>query len=187
MDLHSVDKETLQEPLDILENGNLLLDYDGSSAEARQPSSSSKLAYERRISLYINVILAITLLCCIPIILNRQCECSSDLERYYYYCRDSRTPSFLVLTPVANLGNLSPALEATKPGSHITQFNHTRWSPYNPDSGYPLEYIDGNWSNLLRMGLMGLSEEELIRSGASLTSAHSERGMAGDAGSKTAA
>lgn len=59
----------------------------------------------------------------------------------------------------------APALEATKPGSHITHFNNTRWSPYNPDSGYPLEYVDGNWTNLLRSksGLSGSQALPRIR------------------------
>lgn len=46
--------------------------------------------------------------------------------------------------------HLAPALEATKPGFRVTQFNETRWSPYSPESGYPFEHIDGNWTNLLR-------------------------------------
>ncbi|OTA57161.1 hypothetical protein K449DRAFT_467922 [Hypoxylon sp. EC38] len=74
-------------------------------------------------------------------------QCNVNPESYYYY---------------------SPALEATKPGSRVTHFNHTKWSPFSPSGGDPLEYVDSNWTALLRVGMMSLSEEEMRRAGVSL-------------------
>ncbi|KAK9418792.1 putative Tat pathway signal sequence [Seiridium unicorne] len=62
----------------------------------------------------------------------------------------------------------SPALNATKHGSRLTQFNHTKWSPFiSFDTDGSLDSANGNWTNILRSGMMSLSEEELKQVGGS--------------------
>ncbi|GAW23052.1 hypothetical protein ANO14919_126000 [Xylariales sp. No.14919] len=59
----------------------------------------------------------------------------------------------------------APALEATKPGSRLTTLNHTAWSPFDPNNKSPMEYVEGNWAQILRIGTFSLSEEDLRRVG----------------------
>ncbi|KAK7750556.1 hypothetical protein SLS62_007532 [Diatrype stigma] len=104
-----------------------------------------------RVHCVLNFILTAVLLCSIAFVwlrdaaTRRQSASSPDVERYHYY---------------------SPALEATKHGSRITHFNHTKWSPFSPSKSTTLDYVNGNWSALLRTGMISLSEAELRRAGA---------------------
>ncbi|KAI0803807.1 hypothetical protein GGR55DRAFT_375066 [Xylaria sp. FL0064] len=61
----------------------------------------------------------------------------------------------------------SPALAATKPGSRVTTFNYTKWSPFNPDNKHPMEYVEGNWTQILRVGTFSLSEDDRCKVGLS--------------------
>ncbi|KAI0101538.1 hypothetical protein GGR51DRAFT_563438 [Nemania sp. FL0031] len=60
----------------------------------------------------------------------------------------------------------APALETTKPGSILTRFNYTKWSPFNPNRGDGIENVEGNWTRLLRLGMISFTEEELRLAGA---------------------
>ncbi|KAI1427950.1 hypothetical protein F5Y12DRAFT_98706 [Xylaria sp. FL1777] len=105
------------------------------------------------IFMIVNFIITLALLSSIIIIwtydIRRNGKCDANFEQHYYY---------------------SPALEATKPASRITQFNNTKWSPYNPDSGNSLDEVNKKWTNILSMGLMGLTPLELERVGGSADS-----------------
>ncbi|KAI1381454.1 hypothetical protein F4677DRAFT_440669 [Hypoxylon crocopeplum] len=73
----------------------------------------------------------------------------------------------VALTSSVTTITVPPGLEAPKPGSRLTRLNYTKWLPFNPNGGDSLDYVDSNWTALLRVGKMGLSDEELRRSGAS--------------------
>ncbi|KAI0142325.1 hypothetical protein F4776DRAFT_501976 [Hypoxylon sp. NC0597] len=119
-------------------------------------SSTHKLMLSGRRSNHIlhrivNCVLTAALLCLIAGVwlfkARKDRQSSVNSNRYHYYF---------------------PALEATKPGSRFTHLNRTKWSPFSPSGGDPLEYVDSNWTALLRVGVVSLSEEEMRRTGASL-------------------
>ncbi|KAI0169218.1 hypothetical protein GGR52DRAFT_593000 [Hypoxylon sp. FL1284] len=112
--------------------------------------------YKRSYSIHhiVQCILTIALLCSIAVVwlygATKNTGCTAGIEQYYHY---------------------SPALEATKPGSRLTSFNRTDWSPFNPNSGNSMEYVDSNWTAHLRVGMMGLTETELRQLGVAPESA----------------
>ncbi|KAI1641742.1 uncharacterized protein F4817DRAFT_362837 [Daldinia loculata] len=130
-----------------LESEKSIYDSDSGSAQGLVPFRLRRYDSVHRI---INYVLTATLLCSIVGVwlygAAEKQSCDLDIESYYYY---------------------SPALGETNPGSRVTQFNHTKWSPFSPSSLTPLEYVDSNWTAILRVGMMGLSEEELRRAGGS--------------------
>ncbi|KAI1394214.1 uncharacterized protein F4822DRAFT_387477 [Hypoxylon trugodes] len=132
----------------IYEEAQTLLSSDDSGNTKR--IVLSKYTKNHKVHRTVNYVLTTILVCSIigvwslGFVLHRPCK--PNAESFHYY---------------------SPALEATKPGSRVTRLNHTEWSPFSPSHDDPLEYVDGNWTALLRIGMMSLSEEDLHRTGAS--------------------
>ncbi|KAI1418054.1 hypothetical protein F5Y13DRAFT_184568 [Hypoxylon sp. FL1857] len=132
----------------MLETETLILSKD---SENTHISALTRLERNHKFHRMVNCVLTVALLCSITIIwlyeAGKDRQCSANSEHYDYY---------------------SPALEATRPGFRVTHFNHTKWSPFSPSGGGPLEYVDSNWTALLRVGIMGLTKEEVRRTGAPL-------------------
>ncbi|KAI1136544.1 hypothetical protein F5Y05DRAFT_414804 [Hypoxylon sp. FL0543] len=140
-------EEILEEDKTIRESETLVSSELPDHARSSAPFGPRK---DLRLHRIVNCALTVVLLCSIAVIwlhgAGNNLQCNLNAEHYHYY---------------------SPALKATKPGSRVTHLNHTKWSPFSPSGDNPLEYVDGNWTALLRVGMMSLNEEEVRRVGAS--------------------
>ncbi|KAM7223007.1 protein of unknown function (DUF3328) domain containing protein [Rhypophila decipiens] len=126
----------------------LMNDFETGTRHILSTQSTAQLT-KLKVHYLLNVVLTLMVLFLTAIIFVREhgaapfSQCSPECNNYY-----------------------SPALEATWTGSHVVRPVVTKNTPVSPFNHGTMEDMDSNWTSLLRVGFMGLTDEELEKVGA---------------------